>query len=176
MIIQPRPALYKRVIVSIMFTAFLAYILYLVREKFLVDETDIFVVTIYLIWILGVIMMITAGTISRHGIQFNFTEMKIRHIYDISLYRYKEEWQDLNDLEYLSIFKEEEKYNIVMWYEENNFLNLFTMKNFKEIVGYACTLSDKLNIDLLDATINDDLNHWIDKETFKKTGEIQHLD
>jgi len=170
-IIEPKPPLFNRIVVSLVFTVFIAYVHYLVSQKIVTEEMDVVMVVIYMVWFLGVIIMMTVGSISRHGIQFNFGKMKIRHIYDISIFRYKEKWQDLNDLNYLSVYKEGSDYNIIMWYEEHSYLNLFSLKSFEDIVAKACLLSDRLNIDLLDATINDELNHWIDKKTYKLSGE-----
>ncbi len=174
-LIDPKPSLFNRIVVSLVYSVFIAYVLYLIREKIIVQKIDTVVVVIYMIWVLGVILMMTVGSVSRHGIQFSFKEMKIRHFHDISIYRYKEAWQALNELNYLSIYKDDGNYNVIMWYEETNFLNLFSLKKYEDIVERACSLSNHLNIDLLDATINDDLNHWIDKEAYKKTSEINHL-
>ena len=174
-IIDPKPSLLKRIIVAFVFTVFLAYVHYLVREKIIIQKVDLLTVIIYMVCIVGVILILTIGSISRHGIQFSFKEMKIRHFYDISLFRHKEKWQALQDLNYLSIYKDDGKYNIILWYDEHNFLNLFSMKSYNEIVKNACLIANGLHIEVLDATINDAFNHWIDMEVFKTTGKIEHI-
>ena len=173
-IIDPKPPLFNRIMISLVFTGFSAIIMYLVKRINLVEEINVVAVIICMVWLLGAILLMTFGSVSRHGMQFSFEELKIRHIYDIGFYRYKEAWQDLHDLKYLSIYKEDESYNVIVWYEERNFLNLFSLKSYENIVDKACLLSDGLKIDLLDATIDDDYNHWIDKAIYRSTGKISH--
>lgn len=112
--------------------------------------------------------------ILRHNIHLNFSESKIRHIYELGIFTFHERWQDLVDLKYISIYKVGHYYRVNMWYENNKILNLFVTEKFDMAIQNGFHIANKLHIDLLDASVKGN-QKWINKTVYGKTSKIEYL-
>lgn len=67
-------------------------------------------------------------------------------------------------LEYVSVFKNSQKeiFEVNLWYKGNKHYNVFNFEEFQSAFDFALLYSNKLNIDLLDATEKGN-SKWIDK-------------
>ena len=82
-------------------------------------------------------------------------------------------WVTINNYEYVSIFTQpltdgSFTFKVNLWYDKNKHFTLYEKNNFESALELAYILSEKLNIDLLDATIPNDFK-WIDKDSFKNS-------
>ena len=175
-IIEPKKSILLKILASAIFTGLIAYVIYIIRAKVITREVDILAVSIYLIWLFCFILFVIFIALNKHSILFNFKEMKVTHAYELGVFKIKEKWQLLVDVKYISIYAKGNSYNTIMYYEEHNFLKLFSLNTYDAIIEQGVYLSDKLNVKLLDATIKDDENHWVDKSHYKDTGKVKYLD
>ncbi|WP_299884555.1 hypothetical protein [uncultured Lacinutrix sp.] len=81
-------------------------------------------------------------------------------------------WITINNYEYVSIFTDLMQdgslgFCVNLWCDNNQHFTLYTENDFELVVEMAYDLSEKLNIDLLDATIPNK-QKWIDKEELKQ--------
>jgi hypothetical protein len=80
-------------------------------------------------------------------------------------------WKTIRNYEYVSVFfnalaGNKEPFIVNLWYDTNQYFELYSRDNFEDALTVAYDLSEVLNIDLLDATIRDDFK-WIDKDALK---------
>ncbi len=172
----PKVSVWKRLIFSITFGSFFTLIVYILKPNIYdrLNTDDITRLTVHLIWLFFTLIVSVLPIILRHIIHLNFKQSKIRHSYQLGLFTYHESWQDLVDLNYISIYKVGDYNRVNLWYEVNSILNLFTTKSFDEALHNAYHISDKFQIDLLDATTKG--NHqWINKEAYFKTSAVTYL-
>ena len=59
--------------------------------------------------------------------------------------------------------------------KKNKILNLFALEDFDEVLKKAFYLSEKLNIDLLDARKRG-YHKWVNKTVYEKTGKVEYKD
>lgn len=106
---------------------------------------------------------------------FNFDTKKFKVVYTIAYLKYGV-WEDLPKLEYVSVFKKgEEFYELNLWFYKNEHYKVFRYSEFYDAFLDAFQISEKLQIDLLDASVKN--NHrWIDKDAYRKNKEIKYLD
>ena len=120
-------------------------------------------------------MYMVLPRISSNTIHLNFSKSKIKYENNYGAFTFKKKWHDLKKLEYLSVFAVNEEYQANLWYEVNKITNLFVLPNKDDAMKIGYYLANKLNIDLLDATVKEH-HQWVDKIHYKKTGEIKYLD
>lgn len=82
-------------------------------------------------------------------------------------------WITIKNYEYVSVFTQPMSdggltFSVKLWCNNNRHFTLYTENDFELAMEMAYDLSEKLNIDLLDATIPNDYK-WIDKENLKQT-------
>ncbi|WP_339916072.1 hypothetical protein [Yeosuana marina] len=174
---EPKVPWFNRILFSVIFSAFLTFIIYFFSDNVINELTtlDLANATFYLIWLFGVLIVFILPLISRHYIHFNFSNFKIMHSYSIGIFTYNEKWQNLEDLKYISVFNAYSGYEINLWYKKNKFLRVFALEDSNEAFEKAFSLSEKLNIDLLDARIRG--NHrWVYKSAYRETGKIEYID
>jgi len=71
---------------------------------------------------------------------------------------------DAPELEYVSVFKDgKDMFQANLWYKGNRHYKMFAFEEKEPAFRFAEMVSDKLAIDLLDATVKGDFK-WIDKE------------
>ncbi|AXT18781.1 hypothetical protein D7030_05900 [Flavobacteriaceae bacterium AU392] len=170
---EPKKPLINRVIVAFLYASLLSYIVYLFLYKDFLNHPQKWTITIYLILLICILFLSSIRSIAIHNIHLNFEKKKIKHQYQIGVFNYKETWQDLIDLEYVSVFKTGSYFQINLWYQKNKILNLMILENYDESIKNGYLIAEKLQIDLLDASVKG--NHqWVNKDTYQETGEIQY--
>ncbi|WP_406685453.1 hypothetical protein N1F78_06980 [Seonamhaeicola sp. MEBiC1930] len=171
---EPNKPLINRVLVSLIYATFFTYIVYLFQYKEILRHPEKSNILVFLIVLLLIIFLSTFMVIASHSIHISTIDKKIQHQYRVGVFRYREVWQDLNDLEYISVFRRDDNYLVNLWYEDNGILNLMVLKDDKQSIEKGLFIAEKLNIDLLDA--REKGNHrWIDKKATKETGEIIYI-
>ena len=106
---------------------------------------------------------------------FNFDAKKFKVEYAIGYLKYGK-WKDLPKLEYISVFqKSESYYELNLWYYRNKHYNVFMYSEFDEAFLDAFQISEKLQIDLLDASVKNNYR-WIDKDAYRSNKEIKYVD
>jgi hypothetical protein len=114
-------------------------------------------------------------SIASHSIHLNFKNNKIQHQFRVGLFNYKEVWQDLVDLKYISVFKTGSYFQINMWYQKNEILNLMTLDDSEKAMENGFLISEKLDIDLLDAR-KAGYHKWVNKQVYKETKKVIYSD
>jgi ABC-type uncharacterized transport system fused permease/ATPase subunit len=173
---EPKIPWFNLILFSIIFSAFITYIVYLYNNNFINDlsNPNSLTIIVYLLWLFGILVVFILPIISRHYIHLNFSNLKIMHSYSIGVFNYNEKWQNLEDLEYISVFNTANGYEVNLWYKKNKILNLIALEDFDEVLKKAFYISEKLNIDLLDARKRG-YHKWINKEIYRETGKIEYL-
>lgn len=124
------------------------------------------------------------------GSEINLDSKTYRKVFSI-LGMNSGKWEHLQDLEYISVFATVE--NTQVWVssasmnvqdgihilnlfsETNKKYEIYTSYNKKDAFDKASYIAEILMIDLLDATKTGDFK-WMDKEAYKKTGQIVYTD
>lgn len=70
-------------------------------------------------------------------------------------------WKTLPTLEYISVFKKNDIYEVNLWYEGNKHFNIYQVIGKEEALEVGEQLATSLQIDLLDATVPND-SKWIE--------------
>ena len=71
-------------------------------------------------------------------------------------------WQELPELEYISVFKKGTKlYEVNLWYVGNKHFKISYTENKEKALAIGKQLAQKLKVDLLDATVAND-SKWIE--------------
>lgn len=174
-IIGKKPSLINRVFTSLIITVYIAYVYYAIKVEFIEHRIDISVILFYLILFLILTSLVTIRNIAIHKIQLNFMNLKIRHVFDIGPLTYREKWQNLNGITYISIFHTKNGFEVNLWDEKKEVLNLFVLQDYDEVMKKAFFVSDKLNVDLLDARRRGH-HKWVDKTVYKETGKVEYID
>lgn len=163
-----KPSLLTKVMVSILFAGFIAYVIYLIRIKVQVEKMDVFYIIIYIIFLFALTTLIILSRLAVHNIQFNFKAMKFRHIYDIGMLQYKKKWRHLNRLKYISVFKVANTYEINMWHQYSERTDLMAVLNYNHAMQNGLAIADKMDIGLLDATKKEG-QKWVDKDALRRS-------
>ena len=69
---------------------------------------------------------------------------------------------NIPDLDYISVFKNEAFFEVNLWCKKNKHFNIASFDNNLSAMNFALLFSNKLNVDLLDATEKGN-SKWIDK-------------
>lgn len=80
-------------------------------------------------------------------------------------------WQKIENYEYVSVFEQPLKdggyiFEVNLWYDKNKHFELYEEYDYKKAFVMGFELSEKLNVDLLDATVPNNYK-WIDKDEWK---------
>lgn len=94
-------------------------------------------------------------------IQIDTKSKEIKEIYSLGDFSFKLK-SKIKNLEYISVFLNNEVYFLMMWYENNKHESLCGFNDFASAMEYAKEIANKLNIDLLDATEKGNFK-WVDK-------------
>lgn len=166
---EPKTTIGISILIAFILTVYFALCYY-----FFTENEDKSSTVLYLI-ILGFFVfkyMVMPGLTTK-AIHLNFNYLKIKHEISIGPFTFRKRWKDLKKLEYISVFKTENGYEVNLWYNKNKIINLFVFDNFDEVIKKAFFFAEKLDIDLLDARERG-YHKWIDKAEYKSTGEIVH--
>ena len=172
---EPTKPLINRIVVSLLYTFLFGYTLYLFIYKNLINDPDKWTVLILLSILLFVLFSSTFMLIASHSIHLDFQNRKIQHQYRVGLFNYKEVWQDLTELKYISVFNQDGYFQINMWYKKNDRLNLMVLEDSDKALKNGLLIAEKLNIGLLDARQRDQ-HKWVNKKVFKETDQVQYVD
>ncbi|MCB4798020.1 hypothetical protein [Neotamlana laminarinivorans] len=169
---EPKKSSILNIFVAAVFSAFFTYSISLFfRHDYSKNYAS--ALAAFLVWLFGCLFVFLIPLIARHYIHFNFQHLKIKHSYSIGLFKYNESWQDLKNLEYISVFKTQNGYEINMWFNKNDILNLAVLTDADEAINEGLFFSEKLNIDLLDARKRGH-HKWVDKEVSKLNNIISY--
>ena len=174
---EPKIPWFNRILFSVLLSGFCVLIIYIFKDSIYsrLNKEDVEKVIVFLIMLLGIFIAFILPIIARHYIQLNFSHLKIRHSYSIGPLMYKEKWQPLKDLNYISVFHTDNGYEVNLWYKKHEILNLFILDDFDEVLEKAYFLSEKLNINLLDARTRGH-HKRVNKKVYKETGMVEYLD
>lgn len=97
----------------------------------------------------------------------NIEGQKLKTQYNVGIISFKY-YSKIPYLEYVSVFKPPHKdfFEVNLWYKGNKHFNVANYGEFQSAFDFGMLFSNKLNIDLLDATEKGDFK-WIDKSAFK---------
>jgi len=171
---EPNKPFINKIIVAFLYASLFSYALYLYQYKNLLNHPKKGTIIIYLIVLLLILFFSSFMFIASHSVHLNFENNKIQHQFRVGVFNYKEVWQDLVDLKYISVFKTGDYFQINMWYQKNEILNLMTLENTEKAIENGFLISEKLNIDLLDAR-KPGHHKWINKQVYRDTGKIVYL-
>lgn len=152
---EPTKPLLNRIIASFLYTCFLGCTLYLFIYKDLINHPEKWTILILLSILLFIVFTSTFLSIASHSIHLDFQNRKIQHQYRVGLFNYKEVWQDLTELKYISVFNQDGYFQINMWYKKNDRLNLMVLEDSDKALKNGLLIAEKLNIGLLDARQRD---------------------
>lgn len=167
----PQLPLYLRLLIALIFTFYLGLCYYFINRN--ADRAG----TISLLVTLGLIVFnyMILPNISDKILHLDFTGCYYKMQLEIGRLTLPSRWKKLKDLEYISVFKTKNGFEVNLWHSKNQILNLFVYADFDSVIKKAFLFSEKFNIPLLDARVRG--NHrWIDKEIFKTTGKIEYND
>lgn len=171
---EPTKPFITKLVVSLLYTCFFGYTIYLFAYRDFWNHPERWSIIIYLSILLCILFSSSFMAIASHSIHINFEHQKIQHRYRVGLFNYKEVWQNLEELEYIAVFRTGDYYQINMWYQKNNILNLMTLDDPKKAIENGYLIADKLNIDLLDARERG-FHKWVNKNIYKNTGKVVYI-
>ena len=124
------------------------------------------------------------------GSEIDLSSKKYRKIYSVLGMDFGK-WKNIPDIEYVSVFATQENiavwassasanvkndvYKLNLFYDTNKKIEAFTSYDMKEAFNVGHHLAEALITDLLDATISGDFK-LVDKDVYRETGTIKHLD
>lgn len=161
---------WQTIIAALAFTFALAVIVFSIfylkwDEKNSVNSGKTFSVSIYLIG-LGV------GLSLHKRIYIDLKKSRFKSTNEVGPIKIGN-WITINNYEYVSIYTQlltdgSFTFKVNLWYDQNKHFTLYEKNDFESALEVAYVLSEKLNIDLLDATIPNDFK-WIDKDSLKNS-------
>ena len=131
---EPNKPLINKVIVAFLYTCLFGYAIYLFEYKGAFNHPKKWTIIIYLTILIFILFSSSFMAIASHSVHLDFKNRKIQHRYRVGVFYYKEVWQDLIDLKYISVFKTGDYFQINMWYQKNEILNLMTLDNKDEAI------------------------------------------
>lgn len=158
-----------------------AYIIFIIAAIsviiFIIPRPEVVpaVAYMYIVWAFGFLFLFTYQHIIRHKVRLDVKRRKIRHIYTLSLLKFRRKWRRLSNLKYISVFKTNGSYQLNLWDESNTVSNVVTLKDYKDAFKKAFLIAKELNIGLLDATIKGS-HKLINKDAYKNSGTVEYLD
>ena len=165
---NPRP-FWKLIIASLIFTAAIGVIIYLTfnnlwKVELTKGSTSKIINIFYLIGI-GILLCL------HKKIYVDIENSKFKPSLEVGCIKIGK-WQTIHNYEYVSVFHQplingDYIFEVNLWYDKNKHFELYTQNNFEDALSIGYDLSEKLNIDLLDATIANNFK-WIDKEALKQ--------
>lgn len=116
------------------------------------------------------IVLVATGLCSNKKIYIDIEKSRFKKTLEVGPLKLGK-WKSIKNYTYVSIFYKpltDGSYTFVvnLWYDKNKHFELYSKDSFSEAIQMGYTLSEQLNIELLDATIPNDFK-WIDKKTLK---------
>ncbi|WP_179021615.1 hypothetical protein [Winogradskyella forsetii] len=166
---EPDNSIWQSVLIAFILTIYLAFCYYYITTN---NHTNIvFLIALGFV----VINYMVLPNLTTKSIHLNFTYKKIKYETSLGRFSINKKWKDLKNLKYISVFKTENGYEVNLWHNKNEIINLFVYDHYENVVKEAFAIAEKLDIELLDARKRGH-HQWIDKEAYKKTGKIEYYD
>ncbi|MBT8244598.1 MAG: hypothetical protein HKP48_05090 [Winogradskyella sp.] len=108
-------------------------------------------------------------------IYLNFSKRKIKYEIEIGPLTIRKKWKDIENPEYVSVFKTPKGIEVNLWHNKNQIINLFAYDDFEKVIEEAFFFADKLNIDLLDARERG-YHKWIDKNFYQQHKKVRYIE
>ncbi|TNJ46974.1 hypothetical protein KFZ70_05835 [Tamlana fucoidanivorans] len=173
---KQRP-LWQRVIAALFFTAAIALLIYTFynanfSDKNLINIGHNLKSVIY-------VMGIGIGFSFHKSIYIDLDTSKFRSTVEIGPIKLGQ-WKVINNYEYVSVFHQplsdgDKIYEVNLWYNKNQHWELYEKYDYNEALVIAFELSERLNIDLLDATTPNNYK-WVNKTATKNNKTLVYLD
>lgn len=170
-IIEPKPSLWTIICVSFILTVYFGLTYHFITSNsHALGKTYVYLLVLtYFVFRYMVFPYIVTKIA-----HINFAEKKIKYELEIGPLKIRRKWKEFKNLKYISVFKVKENYHVNLWYEKRKILNLFMTPELNEAFENAYKLSEKFNVDLVDATIKGHHN-YVDKLYYQEHNEIKHL-
>jgi len=170
---QGQVSLWKRIYVATILT-FIVYLFYLYFTNEPIAYTNYYIVSFgHLIEISIYIIVPTVALIISTNYHFNFEKKQYKIEKTFGRIQFGK-WKVLPELEYISVFKKKDYFQVNLWYYKNNHFNVYNLLEYDDAIEVGVEIAEKLKIDVLDATSHHDYQ-WLDKNAYKKSGVIQYL-
>ncbi|WP_178990943.1 hypothetical protein [Winogradskyella schleiferi] len=166
---EPDISIWQSILIAFILTIYSTICYYFITTN---NDTNI----VFLI-ALGIVVInyMVLPNLTTKSIHLNFTYKKIKYETSLGRFSINQKWKDLKNLKYISVFKTENGYEVNLWHNKNEIINLFVYEHYENVVKEAFAIAEKLDIELLDARKRGH-HQWIDKEVYKKTGKIEYYD
>jgi hypothetical protein len=175
MISEGMKPLWQRIIAALLYTL-MFYVVFVFFTKIPLGFTASHIESYaHLLEILAIIFSAALPLSAVRNYHFDFDDKKFKVEYVVGYFKYGV-WEDLPKFEYISIFQKSESfYELNLWYYKNKHYKVFTYSEFDYAFIDAFQISEKLQIDLLDASVKNNYR-WIDKEAYRKDKKIKYID
>ncbi|AXT18777.1 hypothetical protein D7030_05920 [Flavobacteriaceae bacterium AU392] len=163
---EPQKLSIKTIVIISAYILFIATAIYVVL--YIVPKPDVTdaVAYMYIIWAFGFLVMFTYQHIINSRVKLDLKHRKMRRTYTLGLLKFRRKWKKLTRPQYISVFKTNDKYELNLWNENNDKLNVITLSDYQNAFKKAFFIAEKLNIDVLDATDKGNFK-LIHKDSFK---------
>ena len=167
---QSKKELWKRVMASFAFTLSVWYLfLFIVEFSNYQKLTNVrmpyfiwyhsyyfFVVFVWLVWY-------SIKKVKIKQVVFSLNKNKIRKKSIIGPFVFKSKWEDMYDLEYVSVYSDrtEGDFELHLWFKDNKRIRLFESDNWAELFFLGYQTANKLNIDFYNSLHHVD-KYWVD--------------
>ena len=158
---------WQLIIAAALFTLSLAFIVMLFQNIDLENKGKRLAGNIELILIL---FLLGTTFCSQKRVYLDLKKLKIKASYEVGPIKIGR-WQPIKNPEYVSVFLRPKSdgstvFEVNLWYERVKHIELYERDDYMDAFKIGYNISEKLNIDLLDATVPNE-SKWIDKNEWK---------
>ena len=154
---------FLEIVLGSIFYATIIFVLLLAIYNFLINGNfKVFIWKIHNILILiGILLPMALSFTVTKSIIINPVREKLISIYSVGVFSKRIE-SKIPKLNYISIFKNsKDEFEVNLWYEKNKHYKMYVFEKFDEALELGKQLSNRFNIDLLNATKKGDFK-WIE--------------
>ncbi len=161
---------FHRLIVAVILTLYVGLWFYFLNRN--QDKLN----TVFLLLVLGAVLLqnFVIPILLDRLVYIDFTNKSIKYVTEIGRFRFPRKWKTLESVDYISVFKTSNGYEVNLWFNKIKKLNLFVSGSYDTVLKRALFFADKFNIDLLDARERG-YHKWINKDILRKNGKIEHF-
>ena len=147
---------------SIFYAAIVFVLIFTFYDLLISGNIKVFIWKIHNILILiGILLPMALSFTVTKSIIINPVKEKLISIYSVGVFSKRIE-SKIPKLNYISIFKNsKDEFEVNLWYEKNKHYKMYVFEKFDEALELGKQLSNRLNIDLLNATKKGDFK-WIE--------------
>ena len=174
---EGKKAFWKRFFAAVSITIGIAYILFFIASilnelkyiRFWVSPGLERLIYHYFMWVLCAVFFFTR-LVKSQSLELDLANQVYRNIYEYGLFKRHKKWQNLPEIEYVSMFYEpnDSGYEVVLWQKNKYSFDLFKGNSLGETFHLAYQLATILNVKLFNATNRTD-NYWVDLSQPKET-------